>query len=164
MCTFCGLEYETTEHLFNHYFKSQTVWTSVSNLIAKTISFSNGFLSGMWLDAKHSSNSAFINSVIAATAWFIWKARCNSIFQNEPPGFNSITCKALAHANEYFLASTAQMERNLILSNFSTADGLFLFLSTFCTRDLSMGGASFYISNSNNSISIIGCCPHPGEF
>lgn len=103
--------------------------------------------------------SKFIKSIATATAWYIWKARCNAIFKNEVHDFNSIPRKAYALAQEYSAASNPQRGKNLILADFSYAEGPFLFSATFCSRDMLMGGAGFYIVGSNYVISLAGCCP-----
>lgn len=86
-------------------------------------------------------------------------ARCNYIFKNKPTNLHSIARKAFAHAKEYSFDSMSQMVKNLLLSNFLSIEGLIMFSAAFWTNDISEGGAGFYISSSNYTISIAGCYP-----
>lgn len=44
------------------------------------LAFLDGFNSGVWLTSYN--YPIFTTSITAATAWFIWKARCDAIFRN----------------------------------------------------------------------------------
>lgn len=82
-CVFCSLEYENVEQLLHLCPKSQIIWALVKNIIGKTFNFVDCFISGNWLSSSMASKDLFTQSVIAATAWHIWKARCNKVFRNE---------------------------------------------------------------------------------
>ena len=50
-----------------------------------------------------------------------------STSENEALNFNAISSRAFAHAQELSATSSSQLEKNLILSNFSHVEGPFLF-------------------------------------
>jgi len=77
--------------------------------------------------------------------------------QNKPLELNYISRRDFPHGKEYSSAPTSHIGKNLLLSNFSYAEGLFLFSYAFWTSEISDGNASFYISNSNYTILIAGC-------
>lgn len=66
MYIFCNLDYETSEHLFNHCCNIQGLWNSISTLTSKHISFLEGFILGVWLIQSHFSTR--IKALIALTA------------------------------------------------------------------------------------------------
>lgn len=94
-CVFCGLSPETIDHLFCLCSKVSVIWSQLSNKAGVHISFPHGFYSGAWI--TDSNYSLYIISAISATAWFIWKSRCDAIFRNVNPNFPVIVLKALAH-------------------------------------------------------------------
>lgn len=126
--------------------------------MGKRVSFHDGFTTGNWITSDHNSLSNFAKAVVATTAWYIWKARCNAIFKNEEPNFINISRKAYALAQEYFVAAKHYHSKSLILSNFLSADAPFLFSVAFCSGDLNFGVAGFYITNANHVVSLAGCC------
>ncbi|XP_039131805.1 uncharacterized protein LOC120268480 [Dioscorea cayenensis subsp. rotundata] len=89
-CKFCNLDFENTEHLFNSCPKTQIVWQQVSNAIGKQIVFHEGFSTGNWLSPDHPEYDLNVQSIIGVTSWLIWKTRCNLIFRQESPDFQSI--------------------------------------------------------------------------
>lgn len=90
LCIFCGLNFESAEHILNLCLKVQAIWNMISNLVGKTISFPNGFISGVWSETDHCVYPNFVKSVVVGSAWYIWKTRCNVIFRHEELDFNSI--------------------------------------------------------------------------
>ncbi|XP_039129310.1 uncharacterized protein LOC120265457 isoform X2 [Dioscorea cayenensis subsp. rotundata] len=74
-CSLCGLSPETIDHLFSHCTKTKQL--------------------------TEGNYSNYINSVIAATAWMLWKSRCNIIFHNACINLPTVVCRALAHVQEY---------------------------------------------------------------
>ncbi|XP_039132267.1 LOW QUALITY PROTEIN: uncharacterized protein LOC120269045 [Dioscorea cayenensis subsp. rotundata] len=101
LCDFCDLDFELAEHLFDSCPKAQTTWFLISNFIGKQIHFHDGFSNGNWLCPSNPDLNIFDQSIIVATAWLLWKARCNLIFQFEVPDFNSIAIRAINHVREY---------------------------------------------------------------
>lgn len=87
-----------------------------------------------------------------------WKARCNLIFRNEDPDFHSISIRAINHVREYFSSSYCQPGKQLILNNYSIADGPFLFVSSLGNCKTGAFGAGFFLSNTNSQIICGGCC------
>lgn len=94
----------------------------------------------------------FIQHVIAATAWHIWKARCNKVFRNENLDCWLLASKSVAHFREYFYSYVSQPGRNLILNNFTAHDNLFMIIAAIWTRELSNSGAGFYLFDSSTKI------------
>lgn len=158
LCIFCGLNFESAEHILNLCPKVQAICNLISNLVGKTISFPNGFISGVWSETDHCVYPNFVKSVVVGSAWYIWKTRCNVIFRHEELDFNSIPRRAYALSQEYYTASNHQKGKNLILLNFSYPDSPFLFLTALFSRDFSLGGAGFFVTNSNYNISLARCC------
>lgn len=111
-CTFCWLIFETTEHILNLCPKTQAIWNDVSNLVRKNVSFPDGFVSGLWIEADYSVYSNYVKSVVVAIAWLIWKAHCNAGFRNEIPDLGFIPRKAYALVQEYSTASNHQKGKN----------------------------------------------------
>lgn len=115
----------------------------MSNIVGKCLSFLQGFTSSNWLHSYQFRNSLFLKGVSATTAWFIWKARCNHIFKNESPDFDTIAYKVVPHAEEFSSTSSLQAGKCLLLSNFSSSKGLFLFSTAAWIEELVDEGAGF---------------------
>lgn len=79
ICSICGLDNESAGHLLAFCPKAQLVWHTVDSKIGFNLTFPNGFTEGSWLSGCNSN--LFTKSIIAATAWFIWKNRCDVIFR-----------------------------------------------------------------------------------
>ncbi|XP_039145745.1 uncharacterized protein LOC120282984 [Dioscorea cayenensis subsp. rotundata] len=158
LCRFCNIDFECTEHLFNHCSKAQYIWRLVSAAIGKQVSFLDGFSSGHWLSPTNSVYDLRDQSVIAVTSWLIWKSRCNLIFRNESPDFNAIHVNALSHVREFSLSPTYLSGSRLILNNFSLIDSPFLFVSSLGKGEARDYGAGFYLSNACSQIICAGCC------
>lgn len=140
-CIFCKSHRETIEHFFHQYSKAKLGWNQIGRDINQNISFTDGFATGVWLTNNAYSN--FATSVIAAGAWFIWKASYDAIFRNISPNFYVIACKSIAHANEFSLEHMHLKGRKLILNNFSSSANQFLF--TCATQDhTSISSIGFY--------------------
>lgn len=92
--------------------KTQAIWNDVSNLVRKNVSFPDGFVSGLWIEADYSVYSNYVKSVVVAIAWLIWKAHCNAGFRNEIPDLGFIPRKAYALVQEYSTASNHQKGKN----------------------------------------------------
>lgn len=155
----CGLDKETIEYIFNLCPKAQLIWSNISSIIKKNISFLSAISSGLWLSACLANTSVFMTSIIAAGVWFMWKTRCNLIFQNELPNYSLIACRVFAHVKEFSTANLPQQGKCMILNNFSSTDGPFLFLAGIRRDNSTNGAAGFIISNYNSSILMAGCCP-----
>lgn len=121
-CVFCSLEFEMVEHLMFSCSKTQIILTNIEAETGKNLHFLNGFTSGNWFSPSTTRFDLFTQSLIAATAWFIWKTRCNIVFRNEILDCNLIVRRALAHVREFFYSSSIQPGRNLILTNFTLFD------------------------------------------
>lgn len=93
--------------------------------------------------------SSHCKSVIAATAWFIWKNRCDKIFRDSAVPCQVIASRAYVHVLEFSCATADQFGKRLLLNNFSSADGPYLFISNFWNVATKVGGAGFYCSTSN---------------
>lgn len=157
MCIFCNLYPESPEHIFHTCSKSQCVWATLFNLTGSQFLFSNGFSSGDWI--SQSMYSMRIKIIIAYAAWFLWKARCDAIFRNSRPNFIFIAHKALSYANQSSFAYGNYNCRHLILSNFVSSDGLFLFIATSWNDQTQVGFGGFFISSFNYVIVFAGCLP-----
>lgn len=121
LCQFCNLNFESSEHLFNNCPKTQLVWRQVSNVIGMQIVFYEGFSSGSWLSQNNPIYDLRTKSIIVVTSWLIWKARCNLVFRQDAPDFQSIPIKAINHAREYM--------HNLLPSTLESNSFLTIFLS-----------------------------------
>jgi len=100
--TFCNLNIETAEHIFQTCIKTQGIWNLISSVIRKPINLSHGISSGIWLCQDLTGNDLFTQSVIASTIWFIWKTRCNKIFKNDHLDYQRVSSQAIGHVREYF--------------------------------------------------------------
>ncbi|XP_039134269.1 uncharacterized protein LOC120271661 [Dioscorea cayenensis subsp. rotundata] len=124
-CALCGLFPETIDHLFCQCIIAKHVWNYLSLKINTYIHFPIGFAVGSWLtDGNLSKHCA---SIIAATAWLIWKSHCDVIFRNAIINIPAIACRALSHVQEYTASNRCLAGHKLILNNFSCANELFLF-------------------------------------
>lgn len=126
-------------------------------LLGKACLFPIVFTSGYWLQLSQGCHPAFIKAISAATVWFIWKAKCNYIFRNELPNYNTIASKAIGHAKEFSSYAKPQLGKSLIISNFFTSDGPLIFTSVVWHEEHFDGDTGFFISNSNLSIFLAGC-------
>ncbi|XP_039128871.1 uncharacterized protein LOC120265002 [Dioscorea cayenensis subsp. rotundata] len=155
-CSFCGLDYESIEHLFFNCCKTQRIWYSVYALIGKHIDLPGGFSAGNWL-TFHSS--AFNKFVIVAVAWHIWKARCDWVFRRINPNFGLIACKAICFANDFFQPTALNWGTKLLLNNFTNSDGLFLFIAASLNVHNQVYHVGFFIADFDFNIVIAGSCP-----
>lgn len=102
-CVFCGLVPETSDHLFRTCRKSLEIWRLVEHLTNRSLDISDHFELGIWLDFSLSSHSWTTASLIAATLWYIWKARCDSIFRNIILDPSQVARTAAAHSQDFKL-------------------------------------------------------------
>lgn len=94
-------------------------------------------------------------------AWFISKAWCDAIFNNTSPNYSVIACIALAHAQEFSQSNLDLLSKWLILKNFSSMDGIFLFSFANWNPDNMVSSAVFFIPNSSHIISFAGNLQFP---
>lgn len=85
--------------------------------------------------------------------------RCNYLFKNEVSNYNIISSKVVAHGKEFSSYAVPQPCKNLVISNFSTFDGLFIFITTVWHDENVEGGAGLFVSNSKLSILLMGYSP-----
>lgn len=119
---------------------------------------SEGLISGKWLDQDLFGNDCFIQSVITATVWFIWKARCNKIFKGEDLNYLNVSTRAIGHAREFLFSSSCQLKNNSIINNFTIADSPILLVASICSAETTTAGLSFILSDSNSKVLCSGCC------
>lgn len=103
--------------------------------------------------------SKHYKSIIAATAWLIWKSRCDVIFRNASINIPVIACRALSHVQDFCASNRCLLGQKLILNNFTCADELFLFSHSSSNPDTSVCSAGFFLSNSNYVVHLAGYCP-----
>lgn len=161
MCSFCNLLPESAEHLFLNCHKSQQIWNLTCSIIGKHINLSQGISSGYWLDQELSGNDSYIQSVIAATIWFIWKARCNRIFKMEELDCQLVSIRATGHVREYSYASSLHLRNNFIMHNFDHANSPIMMIAYAHNSDLINAGLSFVVYDSNSNMVCSGCCGSP---
>lgn len=154
MCIFCNLEYENSEHLFNHCYKTQCTWNSISTLTSKLISFPDGLCMGIWL--SHSHFSTKIKAIIALTARYILKARCDAIFRDIKPNFINIARRAYSQASNIFSVGNSPCRNLIIISNFYKFDGPFLFAASVWNCATKIYRGAFMIACSNFKIPLAG--------
>ncbi|XP_039135711.1 uncharacterized protein LOC120273129 [Dioscorea cayenensis subsp. rotundata] len=158
-CIFCGLWRETVDHLFSYCSSTQRVWQYINHREHLNINLSNGFSSGEWVfDFQYSRYSL---AIIAAGAWFIWTSRCNAIFNNSSPNYSAIASKAIAHAREYSNSFSDPIGKRIILSNFSKADGQFIFTHATSNDSMQVRSIGFFIVDAYYRISLAGCISQP---
>lgn len=121
----CNLVLESPEYLFYECCKSQGVWNMISATTSKRFQFPTRFVYGNWISL--SSYSMRTKVIIALATWFLWKALCDAIFRNIRLNFSVIALQAINYANVNLCALRNPICRNLIISNFTSFDGLFLF-------------------------------------
>lgn len=154
-CILCGLSSETIDHLFSYRIKANEVWSHLSLKVNIYIHFPNGFASGFWL--TEGNYSKHIASIIAATAWFLWKSRCDVIFCNANVNIPASVCRALAHVQEHANCNKGLLGQKLILNNFSYSDELFLFSHASINQGTKVRSVGFFLSNANYVVNIAGC-------
>lgn len=161
LCTFCNLFTETVEHLFLNCHKSQEIWSLSSSTARKNINMSDGVSSGFWLSQELSGNDIYTQSVIAATLWFIWKARCNEIFRTEDLDCQLVANRAVRHTREYFLTFSPLGRKNFIMANFFDSDSPIILTASVVSVDLSIAGLGFIVSDHTSKLLYAGCCECP---
>lgn len=130
---------------------SATMWTPPSLFLS----------SGNWL--TNPSYSQFTLTVIVAGAWFIWKSRCDAIFNNSPPNFSAIVNRSIAHAREHSKSNRCLLGKRLILYNFSGADDHFLFTHAILNESRQVRAIGFFLSSANLLVSFAGCLSQPAD-
>lgn len=68
LCILCDLENETSDHLFQHCIKVQSLWGIISNYYNMHITFYEGFSSANWITANDSEKYIQCKSIIASAA------------------------------------------------------------------------------------------------
>lgn len=158
-CILCGLHSESNEHLYNLCLKTQYIWRNLGLKLNTALNFTDGFYSSSWL--LYSSNTKYILAIIFAGAWLIWKARCDAIFKNSQPNYNSIISKSIDHANEFALQSSNFSGKKLVLNNFSNVAGNIMFLYINRCHHGQVCSVGLFLTNTNYSIILAGCAPFP---
>lgn len=98
-----------------------------------------------------------------AGAWFIWKSRCDAIFNNSPPNFSAIVNRSIAHAREHSKSNRCLLGKRLILYNFSGADDHFLFTHAILNESRRVRAIGFFLSSANLLVSFAGCLSQPAD-
>lgn len=117
----------------------------------------NGITSGDWLNTDLFGNDLYTKSVIASTAWFIWKARCNGIFRIEPLNCFTTYKLALGHIRKYSITSSVHIGKILIQNNFSSSDSPFIFIAATWNLATSIVGIAFFNVDSSSAF-LRACC------
>ncbi|XP_039133286.1 uncharacterized protein LOC120270351 [Dioscorea cayenensis subsp. rotundata] len=99
LCVFCNIESKSIDHIFLDSRCAQLVWNLLNYNLGINISFPDLISAGLWISDYNFS--IHIVSVIAATIWFLWKARCDLIFNNIKPKFSNILSKVVIHVQEF---------------------------------------------------------------
>lgn len=142
LCIFCNIESESVEHLFKECCYAQLVWNSLNHNLGINISFPDYISLCSWItDYKFFIHTI---SVIAANIWYLWKARCDAIFNCINPNFPSIAIRAIALVKDFMQENTSLLGRHLLLSNFSHVDGLFLFYAHKWNETNKTGNLGFF--------------------
>lgn len=163
LCTFCNLYTETVEHLFLNCYKTQEIWNIICSAASKPINLSDGISSGLWLNQEMTGNGPAIQSIIASSVWFIRKARCNKIFNNEHLDCHKVSRWAIAHVREYSCAPPPHLGKDFILNNYTFAHSPILLTVAVFNVNISIAGLGFIVSNYNASILRSGCCRCPAN-
>lgn len=108
LCVMCNLEHESIEHLLFSYCMAQDIWSHVSSKLNVLVSFPNGFCSGGWLTGA--SVPPFVKAIIAFTAWYIWKNRCDKFFWNSSVSGQVIASRAIAHTKDFLILMLISLE------------------------------------------------------
>lgn len=149
---------ETAEHLFLNCQKTQQIRNFTCSVIRKPINLCQGISLSIWLDHVSSGNDNYIQSVIEANVWFIWKARCNIIFKSEELDCQKVSLKATGHVREYFCASSICLRNNFIMNNYTFADSPILMIAYAFNAELSFAGLGFIVFDFNSKMLCSGCC------
>lgn len=158
-CIFCGLHRETIDHLLGECARTEDVWDQINTRENLSFSFPDGFSSGNWIiKYRHSMHTL---AIITAGDWFIWICWCNAIFKNLRPNYSVIVNKAAAHVHEFSISTMNPLGKKLILNNFSSADGYFLFINATSNHTTLVKSVGFFFSNANYVISLTGCISQP---
>lgn len=104
-----------------------------------------------------------IISLISVVAWFIWKTRCDAIFRNTKPNFFVIVGKTFAHVQDYITSRLDLLGQRLILNNFNSFDGHFLFIHASFNQGTKVSTTGFFISKSDYNIPLAGCYSQPSD-
>lgn len=116
-----------------------------STTIRKPIFFLNEISLGNWLNQEYSSNDFFTQSVIAATVWFIWKARCKKIFSNNHLNIEFVPSQAIGHVREYLNSSSVYIGKNFISNYLSFVDSTILITVVIFNEEASFAGCGFLV-------------------
>ncbi|XP_039116586.1 uncharacterized protein LOC120252479 [Dioscorea cayenensis subsp. rotundata] len=119
------------------------------------------FYRGLWLDHSLLGNDSFTQSVIVATVWLIWKARCNKIFKEEELDCKRVSINAIRHVREYQLALSPLLKSSFVLNNFTIAESPILLIASVYNADSSSAGLGFIVSDYTSTLICSGCCGCP---
>lgn len=119
---------------------------------------SNGVTSGDWLNTALIAHDIYTKLVIASTTWFIWKARCNRIFRNEPLNCLTVYKSAIGHVREYSSISSIQIGKHFIQFNFSISDTPIIFVTANWNQATSTAGIGFLAVDTTPKFLRAGSC------
>lgn len=162
-CVFCGLKMESTEHLFKFCPKIQVVWIYLGRILNKNIQFLDEFSADSQLTYFQSSSSLFLKSIIASRAWYNSKARCSCIFKSQAFEPSIISSKAIAHVMEFTSPLSCYHGKCLLLNNFVSSDGSFLFTAGILKGESIPRGLGFIVVNHNSFVLLARSCPTLAE-
>lgn len=152
---------EYIEHLFIDCCKVQAVWNLVNHTLGCHIYFPDPVSSRLWITDY--GFSTYTLSIIAAMIWFLWKSRCEAIFQNITPNFTNLGCKAIAHVNDFKHDNASLTGQRLIINNFLSSDGHLMFFASNWTLSNKVGHLGFFLTTPTYSISCAGSCRFVAE-
>ncbi|KAH7679239.1 Reverse transcriptase zinc-binding domain-containing protein [Dioscorea alata] len=162
-CSFCNLYTESTDHLFRTCSKTQVIWNMVGTIIKRYINLTDEIFSGHWILQGFSGNDTHTQSVIAATIWFIWKARCNRIFRDEGLDYHIIASRAIGHVREYSCTNSFQVRKYFIGDNFTFSDSPIILIASVYNLDGLIAGLGFITVDSFSNFIFAGSCGSPAD-
>lgn len=112
-----NLELQIADHLFPFCSKAHSVWNTLNANLGLNIAFPDNISSGAWISDCNFPRSTVC--IIATTIWFLWKSRCDAIFNNITPNYSQIINRAIAHVKDFLLENAKLRGRRLLLNNFS---------------------------------------------
>ncbi|KAJ0978384.1 hypothetical protein J5N97_013858 [Dioscorea zingiberensis] len=97
--------------------------------------------------------------MVAAVTWYIWKARCDTIFKQRRPDFRWIADKAMEHVKDFYSATAERVGKSFYLLNRPPPGYVYIYNAACWDLVKGKGGAGFCIIDSNACVLLAGCCP-----
>lgn len=113
----------------------------------------------LWLNFDRPDTGKFIASIISTVTWYIWKVRCDYIFDGKIPNYNMIANLFVNQVKVFKVTPDIHKQLSFFIWNKPNLGVVGFFLAACQDTEICKGGVGFCIIDTNASILCAGFSP-----